>query len=276
MTGTITIERKGDVLVVVNDNPANRNALNPDFYVGFAETLAEASSDPTTGAIVLTGAGDFFCSGGDLNRLKSNAQRTPEERRAGIDRLHAMIAAMRDCPKPIIAAVEGGAAGAGVSLALACDMIVAASEAYFSVAYVRVALSPDGGVTAFLGKALPRQLVTELCLTGKPVSVERLHQFGVVNHITDKGGALEEATTIAQRLTQGPARTMARIKSLCHVAQENSLQEQLDAEADLMVLSQGDAEAAEGIGAFLEKRKPDFPGLRRAETKDLRRAEPER
>lgn len=265
MAETIKIERNGDVLVVTNNNPANRNALNPDFYVGFADTLEEASSDPTIGAIVLTGAGDFFCSGGDLNRLKTNAARTPEERRAGIERLHGMIAAMRNCPKPIIAAVEGGAAGAGVSLALACDMIVAAQEAYFSVAYVRVALSPDGGVTAFLGKALPRQLVTELCLTGNPVSVERLQQFGVVNHVVEKGKALNEATEIAQRLTRGPARTMARIKSLCHSATENTLAGQLDFEADLMVMSQGDAEAAEGIGAFLEKRKPDFPGLRRAD-----------
>ncbi len=265
MTETIKIERKGDVMVVVNDNPANRNALNPDFYVGFAKTLEQASSDPTIGAIVLTGAGNFFCSGGDLNRLKSNAERTPEERRGGIDRLHGMISAMRDCPKPIIAAIEGGAAGAGASLALACDMIVAASEAYFSIAYVKVALSPDGGVTAFLGKALPRQLVTELCLTGKPITVERLHQFGVVNHLVEPGSALDEATQVAQRLTRGPARTMARIKSLCHGAQENTLQEQLDFEADLMVMSQGDGEAAEGIGAFLEKRKPNFTDLRRTE-----------
>ncbi len=262
MAGKLKIERKGAVLVVVNDNPETRNALNPDFYVGFKDALDAASQDAAIGAVVLTGGGGFFCSGGDLNRLKTNAQRPPEERRQGIERLHAMIQTMRDCPKPIIAAVEGGAAGAGASLALACDMIVAADDAYFSIAYVKVALSPDGGVTAFLGQALPRQLVSELCLTGTPITAERLHGFGLVNRLVAPGTALDEAENLAERLSLGPARAMGRIKALCHAAPESSLERQLAMEAEFMVESQGDGEAAEGIAAFLEKRKPDFAGLR--------------
>jgi enoyl-CoA hydratase/carnithine racemase len=265
MSGSIQIEREDGVMVVTNDNPSARNALSVEFYTGFAETVSAAATDATVGSVVLTGAGDFFCSGGDLNRLKSNADRSPDERRAGVERLHQMILAMRSCPKPIIAAVEGGAAGAGVSLAMACDMVVSSPQAYFSAAYVRVGLTPDGGATSFLGNTLPRQLATELCLTGERIGAERLYNLGVINQLAETGTVLEAAKKIARRLSHGPARATARIKALCEVASVNSLQDQLSMEADFMVQSQSDPEAIEGIGAFLDKRKPDFISLRRSD-----------
>jgi enoyl-CoA hydratase/carnithine racemase len=268
MSGSIQIEREDDIMVVINNNPSARNALSIEFYTGFAETVSSAAIDPTIGAIVLTGAGDFFCSGGDLNRLKSNAERSPEERRAGVERLHQMILAMRSCPKPIIAAIEGGAAGAGVSLAMACDMIVSSPQAYFSAAYVRVGLTPDGGATSFLGNTLPRQLATELCLTGERIGAVRLYNLGVINQLVEAGTVLEAAKSIARRLSHGPARATARIKALCEAASINTLQKQLNMEADFMVQSQSDPEAIEGIGAFLDKRKPDFASLRRAKVND--------
>jgi enoyl-CoA hydratase/carnithine racemase len=189
---------------------------------------------------------------------------TPPERRAGIESLHDMIRAIRDCSKPVIAAVEGAAAGAGLSIALACDMLVAARNASFSVAYIKVGLSPDGGATAFLSGFVSRQLMTEWCLTGKPVTGERMHALGVVNRLAEPGSALAEAITMAQSLAAGPEHASSRIKSLCRHAAENTLEAQLDLEARYMTESLGDDEAAEGIDAFFGKRPADFSALRLA------------
>ena len=189
---------------------------------------------------------------------------TPPERRAGIENLHDMIRAIRDCSKPVIAAVEGAAAGAGLSIALACDLLVAARNASFSVAYIKVGLSPDGGATAFLSGVVSRQLMTELCLTGRPVTGERMHALGVANRLSEPGSALSEAFAMAQSLAAGPERAIDRIKRLCRQAGENTLEAQLDLEADYMTESLGDDESAEGIAAFFEKRPADFVALRRA------------
>lgn len=263
MTDVVLGRREGAVQVLVNNNPAARNAIGHDFYVAMSAALAHAQADPDIGAIVLAGAGGFFCSGGDLNALATRHELAPVQRRDKLDAgLHALIRALRDCPKPVIAAVEGGAAGAGLSLALACDLLVTTPDAFFSVAYVKVGLTPDGGATAFLAEFLSRQLLTELCLTGERIDGERLHALGAVNRLVDPGQAQAEAVALAQRIAQGPARATARIKALCRHAHRATLDAQLDLEAAHMVESQGDAEAAEGIAAFLGKRPADFQALR--------------
>jgi enoyl-CoA hydratase/carnithine racemase len=260
---TLKTYRKGAVLVLVNDNPQRRNALSGDFYTAMSAALAQAQADPEVGAIVLTGAGDFFCAGGDLNRLSQARSLAPGERRTRLELLHDMIRGIRSTAKPVIAAVEGGAAGAGLSLALACDLVVAARDAFFAVSYVKVGLTPDGGATAFLAESCPRPLLTELCLTGDRIAAERLHALGAVNRLVEPGSALSEALVLAARLAAGPARATGRIKALCSQAHANTLDAQLELEAVAMVEAQGDDEAAEGIGAFLAKRPPDFVALRK-------------
>ncbi|MDA8445851.1 oxepin-CoA hydrolase, alternative type [Paracidovorax valerianellae] len=254
--------REGAVLVLSNNNTAARNALSPAFYVALTQALADAQADPAVGAIVLTGEGGHFCAGGDLRQLAKRRELSIEERRAKLDGLHDLIRTVRDCEKPVIAAVEGAAAGAGLSLALACDMLVAARNAVFSVAYVKVGLTPDGGATAFLAEFVSRQVLTELCLTGERISGERLHALGAVNRLTEPGEALAGALALAGSVANGPQRAMARIKRLCRSAPQASLEEQLESEARFMVISQATQESREGIGAFLEKRTPDFTPLR--------------
>lgn len=255
--------REGGVLVLSNNNEAARNALSPDFYLGLTQALKDAAADPGVGAIVLTGEGGHFCSGGDLRRIATRRSQAPAQRRELLEGLHNLIRALRDCPKPVIAAVEGAAAGAGLSLAMACDMLVAARNAVFSVAYVKVGLSPDGGATAFLAEHLSRQLVTELCLTGDRVSGERMQQLGMVNHLAEPGQALQGAIALGQKLADGPLLAMASIKQLCRAAYSNTLEEQLDLEAVLMVQAQGTDESQEGINAFLEKRPANYVKLRK-------------
>lgn len=264
MNEAVLARREGPVLVLINNNQAERNALTPVFFEEMLLHLEQAQANPEIVAIVLAGAGDFFCSGGSLQVLAMCNRLEPAERRAQIEKLHSLIRAIRDCGKPIIAAVEGGAAGAGVSLALACDMLVMARGAYFSVAYVKVGLTPDGGATAFFAEYASRQLLTELCLTGDRIGAERLAQLGAVNRLVEPGQAENEAITLAARIAGGPPRAMSRIKALCRQAYGTILEEQLELEALHMVNSMGDAEAAEGIAAFFAKRPAQFRALSEA------------
>ncbi|QHJ00467.1 enoyl-CoA hydratase [Xylophilus rhododendri] len=255
--------REGAVLVLSNNNPQARNALSPAFYAALTQALRDAQEDGSVGAVVLTGEGGHFCSGGDLRKLATRRDLPVAERRELLEGLHDLIRAVRDCGKPVVAAVEGAAAGAGLSLALACDMLVAARDSVFSVAYVKVGLTPDGGATAFLAEFVSRQVLTELCLTGERISGERLHALGAVNRLVESGEALGVAVALAGSVAEGPLMAMARIKALCRSASQASLEEQLEHEARLMVLSQATEESAEGIAAFMGKRRADFVSLRR-------------
>ena len=263
MTDTALITRReGAVLILSNNNPAARNALTPGFYTGLTAALHAAAGDPTVGAIVVTGEGGHFCSGGDLRQIATRRELPIAERRLKLEGLHNLVRALRDCPKPVVMAVEGAAAGAGLSLALAGDLLVAARDAQFSVAYVKVGLTPDGGATALLAEFVSRQVLTELCLTGERVSGERMQQLGVVNRLTEPGDALATALALAGQLAAGPDLAIARIKHLCRMAPRNTLEQQLELEAQHMVRSQGSEESREGIAAFLEKRSADFTKLR--------------
>ncbi|WP_159918285.1 oxepin-CoA hydrolase, alternative type [Pantoea sp. 18069] len=258
--------REGAVLVLSNNNPAARNALSPAFYRALTQALQDAKNDASVGAIVLTGEGGHFCAGGDLRQLVKRRELSLPERREKLEGLHDLIRAVRDCPKPVIAAVEGAAAGAGLSLALACDMLVAARNAAFSVAYVKIGLTPDGGATAFLAEFVSRQVLTELCLTGERISGERMHALGPVNRLAEPGQALAQALALATQLAAGPDEAMAHIKQLCRDAYGNTLEQQLEQEARFMVHAQASEESREGMAAFLEKRPADFTQLRQPRT----------
>lgn len=264
MTAPLLIHREAGVLILSNNNVAARNALSPEFYAAVTTALQQAAADSSVGAIILTGEGGHFCAGGDLRQLAKRRELPEAERREKLEGLHDLIRAVRDCPKPVIAAVEGAAAGAGLSLALACDMLVAAKNSMFSVAYIKVGLTPDGGATAFLAEFVSRQVLTELCLTGERLSGERLHALGAVNRLAEPGQAVDVARALAQQIAQGPELATARIKQLCSGAVHSTLAQQLELEAQYMVQSQMTEESREGIGAFLDKRAADFCKLRSA------------
>ena len=264
MSPALVTRREGAVLVLSNNNVAARNALSLAFYAAVTDALRDAACDASVGAIVLTGEGGHFCSGGDLRQLAKRRDLSVQERRVRLEGLHDLIRAVRDCPKPVIAAVEGAAAGAGLSLAMACDMLVAAKDAKFTVAYVKVGLTPDGGATAFLAEFVSRQVLTELCLTGVPLSGERMHALGAVNRLVESGHALSTAIELAAEISTGPQHAMSRIKNLCHHAMRNSLSDQLELEAQFMVEAMGTDESKEGIEAFLNKRSPNYTQRRQA------------
>lgn len=260
--GRVLVEQEGRVLKVVNNDPKTRNSLSPEFYDGFREAIERANDDSGVGALVLTGAQRFFCSGGNINSIQERRKSDVATRRSGVDKLHNMILAMRNCPKPIIAAVDGGAAGAGASIMAACDLIVGARNAYASVAYIKIGLTPDGGATAFIGTSVPRHLMAEMMFTGDRIPLERLYQVGLVNRLSEPDQALEGAMAWAGEIAEMPSKALAKGKALISAARLNTLKAQLDAEADGIAEAIGGDEAAEGLAAFLEKRKPDWSKTR--------------
>lgn len=258
MSAELQASRRDATLILTLSNPGAKNALHPDMYAAAIETLSTAERDDSIRAVILTGADNFFCAGGNLNRLLENRSKDQSEQADAIDHLHGWIEALRDCPKPVIAAVEGAAAGAGFSLALACDMIVAGASAKFVMAYVKVGLTPDGGASWFLSRALPRQLATEILIEGKPILAPRLHELGLINRVVADGRALDVAVAWADELAELSPNAVERIKSLIGEAQGNSLGQHFEAEKQNFVESLHHREAQEGISAFLEKRKPRY------------------
>ena len=251
------LEDAGDRLIIWNGNTDKRGALSPELYECIMKAC-EMAQDRRIRSIILTAEGPFFCAGGDLNQLIKSQGMPLDQRTTRIDGLHDVIRAMRGCPVPIIAAVEGGAAGAGLSFALACDIIVAAEGAKFVAAYVKAGLVPDGGLTAHLSRALPRQLAMEMCMLAQPVLAERMQALGVVNTLTPAGGTMDVARSYADRFAAGPRDAQAAIRKMVASAYDLTEAEQLDVERDAMGYATGAPEAAEGIAAFLEKRMPNY------------------
>jgi len=221
---------QGQTLVLTMHNPESRNAIEPAIYAAGIEALNIAERSPEVRSVVITGSEGMFCAGGNLRRLLAQRQTAPEVQAQGIEGLHQWISTIRAYPKPVIAAVEGAAAGAGFSLALACDLIVAARNAVFVMAYSNVALSPDGGASWSLAHALPRQLASELLLCGERITPERLHALGVVNRLSEPGSALAHALALAENLNARAPNVLASSKELLTEAPFNPLATQLDLE----------------------------------------------
>ena len=249
---------QGRTMVLAISNPENRNALDPAMYAAGVEALNVAESNPEIRSVVITGEGAMFCAGGHLQRLQANRQHPPDVQAKSIDGLHSWIDSIRTFPKPVIAAVEGPAAGAGFSICLACDFIVAAQDAVFVMAYSNVALSPDGGATWHLSRMLPRQTASELLMGGERIGAARLHELGVVNRVTAPGSALAEALELAERMNCRAPNALASIKELINDAQETSLSRQLAAERDHFVRNLHHPNAGIGIEAFLAKKPPRY------------------
>ena len=258
MSAELKSTSQGRTMVLTLSNPGHRNALGPEIYAAGVEALSVAETNPEVRSVVITGEGSLFSAGGNLQRLQANRQQAPGVQAQSIEGLHNWIETIRAFPKPVIAAVEGAAAGAGFSLALACDFIVAASDAVFVMAYSNIALSPDGGGSWSLTRALPRQLVNELLMLGERIGTQRLHELGLVNRVTDSGNALAEALALAERLNARAPNALASIKELVNEAVHASLNQQLALERDHFVRNLHHANAGIGITAFLAKQAPQF------------------
>ncbi len=258
MSAQLKSTNQGQTLILTLSDPVLRNAMGPAMYAAGIEALNVAETNPDIRSVVITGEGAHFCAGSDVQRLKANREQPADVQAQIIESLHNWMEAIRTFPKPIIAAVEGAAVGSGFSLALMCDLVVAAQNSVFATAYSNVALSPDAGATWHLVRALPRQLAAELLILGERISAQRLHELGLVNRVVDSGHALSEALALAERINARAPNAMNSIKELVNDASVNSLTTQLAQERNHFVKNLHHPNAGLGIQAFLHQETPNY------------------
>ena len=259
MTDTTLSSRDGAVLTLTINRPDALNALNPETMQALRTGIEAAGRDAAIGAVILTGAGRAFCAGADLKdvsgRLDAGDTNVGKDLR---ENYVPLTRAIRSCPKPVIAALNGTAAGAGLGLALACDLRIAVAGAQLIVAFVRVGLVPDAGSLFFLTRMLGLSKATELALTGDPLPVEDARQLGLIAAVVPADQLMTVAMERARRLAEGPRQTQALIKRGLERALDLDLDQVMELESHLQTLAARTPDAQEAIRAFIEKRKPSF------------------
>lgn len=253
MPAALKTDMTGSTLVLTISHPERRNALDPCMYAAGIEALNAAESSRDVRAVVITGEAMCFSSGGNLQRLANNHKLPECEQSEGVRGLHGWIEAIQTSSKPVIAAVEGVAAGAGFSIALACDFLIASETSRFSIAHSRMGLSPDGGATWFLTRALPKATALYLMMSGSDISARRLWELGAITQLAPEAQALPLALQVAANIAKQPEATLASIKELAVGALRNSLPDQLHQEQKHFLLHLRSHETRQRIDAFLAK-----------------------
>jgi 2-(1,2-epoxy-1,2-dihydrophenyl)acetyl-CoA isomerase len=248
--------REEGVLTITLNRPEVLNALTRDLQKQFLAALKDARSADVR-AVVITGAGRGFCVGQDLTEFKEGAGDVAERLRANY---HPTIAAIRELEKPVIAAVNGAAAGAGLSLACACDLRIAADTATFVPAFVNVGLVPDSGGTYFIARLLGPARAFEWMSSGRRLTAAEAHAWGLVSEVVEADAFAGRAAEIAATYAALPTRGIGMTKRLFDRAAHNRLEEQLELEAQLQSAATKTDDFREGVAAFLEKRDPRFEG----------------
>lgn len=260
---TIRWEVSDGVATLTLNRPEVLNAITEQMLAELADAMKQAERDAAIRAIVLTGAGRGFCAGQDLQTIKEAYTDGGAPAFGDILRkqYNPLILRMRNLEKPILAAVNGVAAGAGCSLALACDLIFASETASFIQAFVRVGLVPDSGGLFFLPRLVGLARAMELCLGGETVSARDAERIGLVNRVVPQEDLLKTAREWALRLAQGPGKAIGLIKRGLNRSVGSDLESMLEVEAQLQEIAGRTQDHREGVLAFLEKRAPHFRGL---------------
>jgi len=248
--------REGAVLTITLNRPDVLNAFNTDMHRALAGALKEAR-DGAVRAVVLTGAGRGFCVGQDLTEFRDAPGDIGERLRANY---HPNIRAIRALEKPVIAAVNGAAAGAGMSLACACDLRVAADSATFVPAFINIGLVPDSGGTYFVTRILGPARAFEWLTAGRRLTAAEAHAWGLVSEVVEADALSSRTGELAAQLADMPTRGIGMTKRLLDDALEATLEEQLEHEAQLQAAATQTNDFREGVAAFLEKRPPRFTG----------------
>ena len=258
----VLYETRGALAVITLNRPAALNSLNREMIAGLAAATAQAAADPAARVVVIGSAGDHFMAGGDLKWFREEIDgRHPDIEAAfqqTIDQVHASTQAVRRMNKPVIAVVKGAVAGYGLSLMMACDFALAADNAYFTLAYCHIGLSPDGGATWSLPRLVGLRKATELALLGERFDAATAASLGLVNRVVPSADLERAADELASRLMRGPAEALARTKALLQMSFEHTLDQQLAAEKRAFATCAAEPDFAEGLAAFAEKRKPKF------------------
>ena len=258
MTDGLRVDVDGPVATITLDRPEALNALTVPVKVALREALERLAVDRAVRAVILTGAGRAFCAGQDLaEREGPDAAPLDVELR---ERYNPIILALRAMGQPVIAAVNGVAAGAGASIAFACDLRIAAADARFVLAFGRLGLVPDSGATWFLPRLIGQARAAELALVGDPISADEALRIGLVSRVVPKDELLPQARALADRIAAGAPMAVALTKGALERAASIDLETALEGEAKLQGIAGASADHAEGLAAFREKRAPRFTG----------------
>ena len=261
---SVLLDVTDGIATVTLNQPLVRNALTGAMRVALREVIGALEFNDEARCVLLTGAGGHFQAGGDIRAMVDRLDMPEGERRQaileGIHQLHLPLFAIRRMGKPVIASINGAVAGFGVGLVAACDLAIAAEDAFFTLAYCHIGASPDGGSSYFVGRTLGMKHQMELALLGDRFSATRALELGLVNRVVPTERLQQETHALAARLAAGPTRAYANAKALFNQVNHLSMESQLQMEAERMADSMQTEDHAEGIRAFTERRTPTFRG----------------
>jgi 2-(1,2-epoxy-1,2-dihydrophenyl)acetyl-CoA isomerase len=257
---TLLFNVKNNVAHITLNRPEAANAINLDLAKDLVQAIMRCDEDPLIRAVLITGTGPMFCSGGDVKSFAAQGEKLPYYMKEVTTYFHVAVSYLMRMDPPVVAAVHGSAAGAGISLACACDIVFAAESARFTMAYTRVGLTPDGGSTYMLSRLVGPKRTIELMLTNRVLSAKEAFDWGIVTRVVSDKDMIPEAKTMANKLAAGPTKTFGVTKRLIQSGLVESLEAQMKHESRSIAEMARTSDGREGIDAFLEKRAPDFRG----------------
>ena len=261
MDDLIKVTEDNGIVTVTLNRPDKLNALVGHMRRDLAEALEEAGSDPHVRVVVITGEGKAFCAGGDVQFMAELIERNDAEEFARLlGAARRVILAIRQMTKPVIASIEGAAAGAGFNLALACDLRIASSTATFSQSFVKLGFHPDWGGSYFLPRIVPSNIACELFFLGETIDANTALRLDLINRVAAPEELATETRKLAERLREAPAVSIAAAKHAVYLGQHDSLEQMLQYEVDAQLRCFASADGREGVRAFIEKRPPRFMG----------------
>jgi 2-(1,2-epoxy-1,2-dihydrophenyl)acetyl-CoA isomerase len=257
---SLLLDVRDSIATITLNRAEAANSINLDLARDLMHASLRCDEEPTVRAVILTGAGRMFCAGGDLKTFSTLGDRLPTYVKEVTTYLHAAISRLTRMNAPVIAAVTGAAAGAGMSLACACDFVVAGETSRFTMAYTRAGLSPDGSSTYFLPRIVGLRRALELALTNRVLTAREACDWGIVTRVVPDDAVQPEATALARELASGATGSLGATKRLLHSGWTETLETQMELETRAIADRARSADAREGIAAFTAKRPPKFTG----------------
>ncbi|MCW3834462.1 enoyl-CoA hydratase/isomerase family protein [Sphingomonas canadensis] len=261
MTDPVLFDRRGAVGYITLNRPDAGNAIDVALARGLLDAVIAAEADPAVRCVVLRGGGRMFCAGGDVKSLHAAGDAIPGLLREILAALHPAIARLATMAKPVVTAIHGPAAGAGVGLAAVGDIALAEPGAHFTMAYSRIGLTPDGGTTWLLPRLIGLRRAQELAIANRRVSASEAADIGLITRVTESGMLASEVEAVAEGLARAAIGALGMTKRLLLAGAGASLEAQLDAECDHIARQAESAERREGLAAFADRREPDFEAI---------------